>query len=234
MSRDSETIVPVGYKAAGNRVFQSADTKRAAEANAYEREQLWRRQVVLVRYASWAFQIPAVSKRGAAARFGGAGAIDAGKHFSVAERNPCWTQYAFRSSLPFHYEVNDRVHRSVTCVFIVAPIIATKFYLINKSCKSKEKLQTSLINIACLNLVVVIILVNKILSLDQSWCSSSSDQDAHQVSLSVQFHFSEHPSCVFWWVAQFITRYLPYLAIHLLSISVHVYFMLAICLHLVQ
>ena len=76
-------------KAAGNRVFQSADTKRAAQANAYEREQLRWRQVVLVRYASWAFQIPPVSKRAAAARLGGAGAIDEGKHFSVAERNPC-------------------------------------------------------------------------------------------------------------------------------------------------
>ena len=47
--------------------------------------------MVLVRYASWAFKIPTVSKRAAAARLGGAGAgaIDAGKHFSVAERNPC-------------------------------------------------------------------------------------------------------------------------------------------------
>ena len=102
-------------KAAGNRAFQSADTKRAAQANAYEREQLWWRQVVLVRYASWAFQIPPVSKRAAAARLGGAGAIDAGKHFSVAERNPCWTQYGLRSSLPFHDEVNDRVHTPQVC-----------------------------------------------------------------------------------------------------------------------
>ena len=62
-----------------------------------------------------AFQIPTVSKRAAAARLGGAGAIDAGKHFSVAERNPCWTQYGLRSSLPFHDEVNDRVHTPQVC-----------------------------------------------------------------------------------------------------------------------
>ena len=144
-----------------------------------------------------------------------------------------------RSSLPFHDEVNDRVHRSVTSVFIVATIIATKFYLIDKSCKSKEELQTSLINMACLNLVVVvIILVNKILSLDQSWCSSSSDQDAHQVSLS-QFNFIFRNILAVssdGWLNSSLDIFpeLPYLAIHLLSISVHVYFMLAICLHLVQ
>ena len=107
---------PSGWfaKAAGNRVFQPADTKRAAQANAYEREQLRWRQVVLVRYASWALQIAPVSKRAAAARLGGARAIDEGKHFSVAERNPCWTQYGSWSSLPFHDEVNERVHRCVT------------------------------------------------------------------------------------------------------------------------
>ena len=114
VSLDSETTCWLIVKAAGNRVFQPASTKRAAQANSYEREQFWWRQMVLVRYASWAFQIPPVSKRAAAARLGGAGAIDEGKHFSVAERNPCWTQYGLRSSLPFHDEVNERVHRCVT------------------------------------------------------------------------------------------------------------------------
>ena len=100
------------------------------------------------------------------------------------------------------------------------PQVRHKSHIINKS---KEKLQTNLINIACLNLVVVIILVNKILSLDQSWCWSSSDQDAHQLSLSVQFHFSEHPLAVSsdGWLNSSLDIFpeLPYLAMHLLSIN---------------
>ena len=52
--------------------------------------------------------------------------------------------------------IASTLHRSTTSVFIVATIIATKFYLIDKS---KEELQTSLINMACLNLVVVVIIL---------------------------------------------------------------------------
>ena len=102
------------------------------------------------------------------------------------------------------------------------PQVRHKSHIINKS---KEKLQTNLINIACLNLVVVIILVTKILSVDQPRCSNMFIilrlGCSPALTLSSILFFGTSSGRVFRWVAKFITRYLSRTSLSCHSFVVH-------------